>query len=246
MCACVSLSVPAYEMIRACRRRPSAAVLAQQLAAAAGDWELASGEVCLGAGALCENEVQLFFDGDDVTTAVAGGVLEITADTRGSATVNAAGAVVSARSGLLHTRGEGRGARGKGGGGGEGREITLRGRGRGVVVKLEACCAQGVRCEARGGREEGGGGERAENQLQGCFFVFFRKTRWTSQEEYPRAVLKRFSLLWPTLEIGISDGFSFGYGRLEANLSAPMVEGVVSTVSLLAADNSSTNPGQVK
>lgn len=46
-------------------------------------------------------------------------------------------------------------------------------------------------------------------------------------------------------KIGIPDGFSFTYGRLEANLSAPTVGGVVSTVSLLSADNSSASLGQV-
>eukprot|EP00903_Cladosiphon_okamuranus_P018231 g16770.t1 len=117
---------------------------------AAGGWELASGEVCLGAEALCENEVQLYFDDDDVAVAVAGGGggdrLEITADAGGSATVNRAGVVTSARSGLLHTK----------------------------------------------------------------------------------------------------DGFGFTYGRLEANLSSPTAEGVVSTVSLVAADSSSASLGQVE
>ena len=80
------------------------AVVVVQLTA--GDWELASGEVCLGAEALCENEAQVFYDGDDVTVAVGGGTLEITADAGGSGTVNAVGVVTSARSGLLHTRGE--------------------------------------------------------------------------------------------------------------------------------------------
>eukprot|EP00752_Nemacystus_decipiens_P012339 g10939.t1 len=112
----------------------------------AGGWELASGEVCLGAEALCESEVQVFYDEDDVTITVGEGVLGVTADARGSATVNAAGVVTSARSGLLHTK----------------------------------------------------------------------------------------------------DGFSFTYGRLEANLSAPTLAGVVSTVSLLAADTSSANIGQVE
>lgn len=91
--------------------RTSRAAVVVQLAA--GGWELASGEVCLGAEALCESEVQLYFDGDDVTVAVAenGDTLEITADVGGSATVNDAGVVTTARSGLLHTKGEERGGR---------------------------------------------------------------------------------------------------------------------------------------
>ena len=63
------------------------------------DWEIASGDVCLGAPSLCANEIQEF---DTASVAVGGGVLTLTAE---AVSMTTAG-VTSAASGMLSTMGE--------------------------------------------------------------------------------------------------------------------------------------------
>ena len=64
-----------------------------------GDWEIETGDVCVGATSLCTNEVQEF---DAASVAVGGGVLTLTAE---ALSMTATG-VSSAASGMLNTKGE--------------------------------------------------------------------------------------------------------------------------------------------